>query len=244
MKMNIEVHELRSQINQAKVRPDPTLEGVELAWPVVARRALFLAAGASLVILVVWSAILAKTARYAVPLAGIRLEALDTAPKLAVTTPPITFQSQMTSTEDSSDNETTQIIPADGNTDTRWFNGRPVRPAKSMWMTVTAYSPDAISCGTSADGITATLHSVETNAHRLVAADPTILTYGSMLSIEGYDRGNIVPVLDCGGAIKGHRLDVLFPTHQQAIKWGVRKIKVIVWEYADGKPPENPRHVR
>lgn len=241
--MNTEVHEMRPQTSQT-VRPYSQMDGVELAWPVVARRALLLAAGASLVILVVWSAILAKTARFAVPLAGIRLESLDSGPKLAAAAPAITFQSQISMPEISSDNETTLITPADGNTDVRWFNGRPVRPAKSLWMTVTAYSPDAISCGTSADGITATLHSVETNAHRLVAADPTILSYGSMLTIEGYDRGNIVPVLDCGGAIKGHRLDVLFPTHQQAIKWGVKKIKVIVWEYIDGKPAENPRHVR
>lgn len=111
-------------------------------------------------------------------------------------------------------------------------------------MTVTAYSPDWRSCGDSADGITATLHSVTTNGHALVAADPRVLPYGSMVTIAGYDSGRIVPVLDCGGAIKGRRLDVLFPTHAQARLWGVRKIPVVVWEYADGKPKDSPRKLR
>jgi 3D (Asp-Asp-Asp) domain-containing protein len=127
---------------------------------------------------------------------------------------------------------------------TRWFNGRPIRPARTIMMTVTAYSPDARSCGDSADGVTATLHSVWTNGFKLVAADPKILPYGSMLSIAGYDNGQVVPVLDCGGAIKGKRLDVLFPTHEQARQWGIRKIPVVVWEYADGKPADDPRKQR
>lgn len=126
----------------------------------------------------------------------------------------------------------------------RWFNGRPVRPARQMTMEVTAYSPDWRSCGDSDDGITATLHSVETNGHALVAADPKVLAYGSLLTIPGYDQGRIVPVLDCGGAIKGKRLDVLYSTHARARQWGRRTLKVTVWEYADGKPPDEPRKAR
>lgn len=126
----------------------------------------------------------------------------------------------------------------------RWFNGRPVRPVKRLVMTVTAYSPDAASCGEFADGLTATLHDVTTNAHRLVAADRRLLPYGSMVSIPGYDDGQIVPVLDCGGRIKGHRLDVLYQTHEQARRWGVRKLEVVVWGYADGKPNDDPRRLR
>lgn len=126
----------------------------------------------------------------------------------------------------------------------RWFNGRPVKPSKTMLMTVTAYSPDARSCGESADGLTATMHSVTTNNAQLIAADPTLLPYGSMLSIPGYASNSIVPVLDCGGAIKGRHIDLLFPTHEQARAWGVRKMKVIVWRYVDGKPADNPRKLR
>lgn len=129
-------------------------------------------------------------------------------------------------------------------TSVRFFDGRPVRPARTMTMIVTAYSPDERSCGDSADGITASLHHVQTNDHRLVAADRRVLPLGSMLTVPGYDGGAIVPVLDVGGAIKGRRLDVLFPTHEQARRWGVRRVNVTVWEYADGLPPTDWRRVR
>lgn len=128
--------------------------------------------------------------------------------------------------------------------DTRWFNGRPVRPTGTLRMRVTAYSPDAQSCGDSADGITATLHSVETNAFQLVAADPRVLKYGSLITVPGYADESIVPVLDCGGKIKGSRLDVLYPTHSQAKQWGSRWLSVTLWAYADGKPAGNPRKLR
>jgi 3D (Asp-Asp-Asp) domain-containing protein len=88
------------------------------------------------------------------------------------------------------------------------------------------------------------MHSVTTNAMKLVAADPTVLPYGSMVSIPGYDDESIVPVLDCGGAIKGDKLDLLFPTHEEALKWGRQRILVTIWEYADGKPAEDPRKLR
>ncbi len=129
-------------------------------------------------------------------------------------------------------------------TETRWFDGRPIRPSKVVVMKVTGYSPDNRSCGEFADGQTATLHSVWTNAMRLVAADPEVLPYGSMITVPGYAADQVVPVLDCGGAIKGARLDLLFPTHERALAWGVRTIRVTVWEYADGEPAPNPRKVR
>ncbi len=77
-----------------------------------------------------------------------------------------------------------------------------------------------------------------------------ILPLGSMLTIPGYGgktaggTERIVPVLDRGGKIKGRRLDVLFPTHEEARAWGVKKLPVVVWEYADGKPADNWRKIR
>lgn len=118
----------------------------------------------------------------------------------------------------------------------RYYDGRPIRPARTIMMTVTAYSPDWRSCGDSADGITASTKSVWTNGMRMVAADTRVLPMGSLISVPGYASDEVVPVLDRGGAIKGKRLDVLYPTHEQARQWGVRKIPVVVWEYADGEP--------
>ncbi|GAB4384282.1 MAG: hypothetical protein Kow0022_06370 [Phycisphaerales bacterium] len=131
-----------------------------------------------------------------------------------------------------------------GASDIRWFDGRPVRPARTISMVVTGYSPDARSCGKYADGKTATLHSVWTNAMQLVAADPKVLPYGSIVSVPGYAGDELVPVLDCGQAIKGHRLDLLFATHAQAMAWGRKRVSVTVWEYADGRGPTDPRKVR
>lgn len=120
--------------------------------------------------------------------------------------------------------------------DLRWFNGRPVRPASTMTMLVTAYSPDERSCGSQADGITASGYSVWTNGMRLVAADTRVLPFGSLVSVPGYGEDEIVPVLDRGGKIKGHRLDVLYSTHEIAKRWGAQRLEVTIWEYADGKP--------
>jgi 3D (Asp-Asp-Asp) domain-containing protein len=148
---------------------------------------------------------------------------------------PSLFQTPLTSAEKS---ESAIGIKTDvvHDPDTRWFNGRPVRPARTLSMLVTAYSPDERSCGESADGITASGYSVWTNGMKMVAADTDVLPFGALISVPGYDDANIVPVLDRGAAIKGHRLDVLYPTHEQAERWGVQRLNVIVWEYADGKP--------
>jgi len=194
-----------------------------------------------------YSAVLAKESRSAQPLAAIEL--VDDGTE-QITTDLYSMRAESAQRNRESEGRATEafnagtsapkIFPAG----TRFFDGRPVRAAKTIEMVVTAYSPDWRSCGDSADGITATLHHVSTNGAKLVAADPKLLAYGSLLTIPGYDAGKVVPVLDCGGAIKGNRLDVLFPTHEEARKWGVRKLKVTVWEYADGLPRENPRKKR
>lgn len=123
------------------------------------------------------------------------------------------------------------IDPLPGNV--RYFDGRAVRPVRRLWMTVTAYSPDERSCGVWADGITASNKSVWTNAMQLVAADTRILPFGTLLSMDDYAGGEIVPVLDRGGAIKGMRLDVLYATHAEARRFGVKRVPVTVWEYTD-----------
>jgi len=118
-------------------------------------------------------------------------------------------------------------------TPTMTFDGRPIRPAYTMSMLVTAYSPDSRSCGKSADGITASGYSVWTNGMKLLAADTRLLPFGSIVSVPGYHGGKPVPVLDRGGKIKGKRLDVLYPTHEIARRWGRQTVEVVVWEYAD-----------
>ena len=113
------------------------------------------------------------------------------------------------------------------------FDGRVLRPVGTIRMLVTAYSPDRRSCGKWADGVTASGYSVWTNAMRLVAADTRLFPFGTILTVPGYNGGKPVQVLDRGGRIKGRRLDVLYPTHEIACRWGKQFIDVTIWEYAD-----------
>jgi 3D (Asp-Asp-Asp) domain-containing protein len=95
-------------------------------------------------------------------------------------------------------------------------------------MEVTAYCPCKKCCGSNARGITASGLKVTHNAGLFVAADTTLLPFHTRLIIPGYAGGRSVPVLDRGGAIKGNRIDVFFPTHEQARKWGRRIVEVTV----------------
>lgn len=210
------------------------------ALGVRARQSAFVLAYVGMAALTAFSAILAKEAGNAPVLAGIEGVRVATASHSGVA--PLPHVGQATIELNTFDD--LPPAPPEYPPDTRWFDGRPVRPAGTMTMVVTGYSPDWRSCGPFADGKTATLHSVETNGHQLVAADTSVLPYGSLITIPGYSSNKIVPVLDCGGAIKGRRLDVLFPTHEQARQWGVKKLTVTIWKYADGKPAVNPRKLR
>lgn len=146
----------------------------------------------------------------------------------------------LVSTEDAGPALGTEVVPAEAPSATVYlpanvptFDGRPLRSVKTMRMLTTAYSPDERSCGAFADGITASGYSVWTNGMKLVAADTKLLPFGTIISVPGYHGGRPVPVLDRGGRIKGGRLDLLYPTHETALKWGAQRLDVTVWEYAD-----------
>jgi len=98
--------------------------------------------------------------------------------------------------------------------------------ARIVMMEVTAYCPCPKCCGPKAVGITASGKAIAYNAGRFVAADNS-LPFGTKLMIPGYDA-QPVEVIDRGGAIKGNKLDVFFPTHEEALKWGRRHLAVTV----------------
>lgn len=56
-----------------------------------------------------------------------------------------------------------------------------------------------------------------------VAVDPTVIPYGSTIEINGQEY----KAHDCGGSIKGERIDVYFDSHEEALVFGV--------QYADVK---------
>ena len=100
--------------------------------------------------------------------------------------------------------------------------------SRIVWMDVTAYCPCTICCGPLASGVTASGKGVGHNGGQFVAADPGLFPFGTCLSIPGYADDQIVEVIDRGSAIIGHRLDVFFPTHEQAAEWGRKWLAVKV----------------
>jgi len=105
-------------------------------------------------------------------------------------------------------------------------------PEEPVWQTVrmrvTAYCTCSICCGRSADGITASQYKIRPG-DKFVAADRKF-RFGTRMIVPGYNGGNPIKVLDRGGKIRGDRLDVFFPSHRVAKKWGVRYLDVQVRE--------------
>ena len=61
---------------------------------------------------------------------------------------------------------------------------------------------------------------------RTIAVDPSIIPYGTSVEIEGI---GVRIAEDCGGAIKGNRIDLLFDTHQEALNFGkqIKQVKIL-----------------
>jgi len=62
-------------------------------------------------------------------------------------------------------------------------------------------------------------------ARGIVAVDPKVIPMGTKLYVEGY--GEAIAA-DQGNAIKGNRIDLFFNTHQQALNWGMKTVKVTI----------------
>ena len=56
-----------------------------------------------------------------------------------------------------------------------------------------------------------------------IAADPKMFKFGTKLFVPGYGTGTVE---DVGGSIKGRHIDIWFPEHQEAQRWGARWLKV------------------
>lgn len=75
-------------------------------------------------------------------------------------------------------------------------------------------------CG-DGDGLTATGIPV---APGIVAVDPEVIPYGTTVVIDGVEY----LAADCGGGIKGDRIDIAVPTHQEALELGVQYKEVFI----------------
>ena len=96
---------------------------------------------------------------------------------------------------------------------------------------VTAYSPLDDRNGINSSGnpnITATGMAV---SRGVVAVDPRKIPYGTKLKIEGFERTFVAG--DTGGALRnydGHAIDIMKPTYEEAIKFGVQHLEVEILE--------------
>jgi len=103
-----------------------------------------------------------------------------------------------------------------------------MEPATSPWQTirmrVTAYCPCEKCCGRYADGITASGHKIQPG-ETFAAADKRY-PFGTEMIIPGYNNDQPVKILDRGSAIQNDRIDIFFPSHEQALKWGVKYLDV------------------
>ena len=100
--------------------------------------------------------------------------------------------------------------------------------SRIAWMEVTGYCPCAKCCGPDAAGITASGKPVSYNGGAFAAADADELPFGAVLRIPGYHDGARIEVIDRGSAIRHAKVDVFFPTHEQAEIWGRQWVAVIV----------------
>ena len=62
--------------------------------------------------------------------------------------------------------------------------------------------------------------------HGTAAVDRARYPFGTVFHVPGYGYARAE---DTGGAIKGDSLDLWFPTHEAAKRWGRRTLQVKVW---------------
>lgn len=93
---------------------------------------------------------------------------------------------------------------------------------------LTAYCPCSKCCGQWANnrpnGIVYGATGEELKEGYSIAVDPTVISYGTEVII----NGSTYKAQDCGGAIKGNRIDVYFNNHQDALNFGVQYAQVYV----------------
>jgi 3D (Asp-Asp-Asp) domain-containing protein/LysM repeat protein len=97
------------------------------------------------------------------------------------------------------------------------------KPAqKVITVKATAYTASCDGCS----GTTATGLNIKENPNaKVIAVDPNVIPLGSKVYVEGFGEATAA---DTGGAIKGNRIDVFIPSEQDALNFGVKRLKVTI----------------
>ena len=123
----------------------------------------------------------------------------------------------------------TEVLESEPDAVTAVFSSPPLPPSppavsdgKEMLVTATAYTAYCTGCsGTTAYGI-----DLRSNPNqKVIAVDPKVIPLGTKVWVEGY--GEAIAG-DTGGAIKGNKIDVFIPSYDNAMEWGVKKVKLKV----------------
>lgn len=134
-----------------------------------------------------------------------------------------------------------RIVEEGSNTLLAARGGLRVRFIKAMYVEATAYCPGTAESGcpiddrgysactgkhrnaTTASGVKAVAGTGDINNPHIISVDPRLIPLGSRVYIAGY---GFARALDTGSSIKGNRIDLLFPTHSSALKFGRRQLKI------------------
>lgn len=65
-----------------------------------------------------------------------------------------------------------------------------------------------------------------------IAVDPDVIPFNSAVYVEGY---GYAIAADCGGAIKGNKIDVYFDSESECSNWGVRNVTVTILGNSTGR---------
>ena len=86
---------------------------------------------------------------------------------------------------------------------------------KEMKVRATAYANDPI-----------TATGKKPRPYHTLAVDPKVIPYGTRIYIPEFNKVFIAE--DCGGAIKGNRIDIDMNNEYECRQWGVRNITIII----------------
>lgn len=106
------------------------------------------------------------------------------------------------------------------------YKAQPTKPPEPEFECIGTYKLTAYcGCGKCSSGTGITSTGAHAREGYTVAVDPDVIQYGTRLSIDN----NYYVAEDCGGDIKGARIDIYFDDHDEALKFGVKYIDVYVW---------------
>ncbi|MBO0992752.1 3D domain-containing protein [Bacillus sp. SD088] len=95
---------------------------------------------------------------------------------------------------------------------------------KTMTVKATAYTASCKGCS----GITASGINLKKKPNaKVISVDPKKIPLGTKVYVEGY--GEAI-ASDTGSAIKGNKIDLHMPTKKKALNWGVRTVKIKVYQ--------------